>query len=114
MTGTETSEGFTGIIEEQTPRGVFVAVHLTVVNTGMVPAAFPFSDLRLTDGAGRVFSPDSDTTTDWLIQNTDFYQSAELQPGLPYEAVVFFDVPRDATGLAPTTSDGVFTIALDR
>ncbi len=114
VTRTEVSEGFEGIFEQQVPRGVYFFVHMTATSMGTMPGALPFTDLALTDSAGRTYSLDSDATSDWLIQNTDLNLFSELQPGLPYDVIAIFDIPPAATGLALTTKGQQFTIPLDR
>lgn len=114
VTSTEASQGFKGIFEQQTPRGVYIIVRMSLTLTANAPLAFPYNDLVLTDGAGRTFSLDADATSDWLIQNTDLTTYAELQPSLPYDVVALFDVPPDAAGLILTSGEQLFSVRLDR
>lgn len=114
VTSTEESQGFEGIFEQQTSRGVYIVVRMSLKLAANAPFAFPYNDLVLMDEAGRTFSLDADATSDWLIQNTDLTLYSELQPGLPYEVVALFDVPPDAAGLVLTSGEQLFSVRLDR
>ncbi len=114
VTRTEMSEAFETGNKRHVPRGVYVFVYMTVTRTANVPDDFPYSDLALTDSAGRTFFLDSEATIYRLDQVFDLSWYEQLQPDLPYDGIAIFDIPRDATGLALTTQGQQFTIPLDR
>ncbi len=113
VAGTESRDQFVGS-EPVLPRGAFVIVSLEVTNTGNQPLDFPWRDLRLADGEGRLFSPSDDATITYHVYELDTSTSDELQPGLTYAFPIVFDIPPDAENLLLTSSDRVFSIDLDR
>jgi hypothetical protein len=95
-------------------RGVFVVVHLQLVNVGPTTAArFPWWDLRLRDASGRTFSPDQDAAVSYGVADPAVRrarQAAKYQPGVVYPGAVVFDVPGDAVGVLLTSADGTLRL----
>lgn len=99
--------------ETVTPRGAFAIVYLTIVNTSNTSALFPYEDLKLATDSGQVFDYNSDTTVGVTISWYDTGIYDEVQPGLPYETAVIFDIPPTATGLTLTTANNFFSVPLE-
>lgn len=91
-------------------RGVFVVMHLQLVNRGVKTAArFPWRSLRLRDRVGRTFSPDEEATVSYGVADPavrQARQAAKYQPGEVAPGAVVFDVPVDAVGVLLTSADG--------
>jgi hypothetical protein len=89
--------------------GRFVRIDLTIVNGGPEGRRFPFGDLALLAGDGRVFEPSSDATiragTSWLMS---------FPPSLPTEAAVVFDVADDVgeSFVLQSRDDPTFRVAV--
>ena len=81
-----------------TARGVYLVVYVTVTNTTLAPALFPYDSFTVTDGEGRLFTPDSIAIITILNTELGLSMYEELQPGLPYSAAIVFDVPLGAAG----------------
>jgi hypothetical protein len=97
-----------------TARGIFLVVNFSLENTETLPAEFPFMDLRVIDAEGRTFSVIHDATFFHMSYAFDLFPNEEIQPGLPYNFAVVFDVPTDASGFQFTTGENRFRITLDR
>ncbi len=66
-------------------RGQFLALRLTVVNLSNRPAkSFPWWDLRLADGTGRIYSPDLPATESYMLTQSTIREDkpAAFQPDL--------------------------------
>ncbi|MDP9473605.1 MAG: hypothetical protein M3Q71_23585 [Chloroflexota bacterium] len=66
-------------------RGQFLALRLTVVNLSNRPAkSFPWWDLRLADGTGRIYSPDLPATQSYMLTQSTIREDkpAAFQPDL--------------------------------
>ena len=80
-------------------RGRFVALTITMVNTGSEPVSiFAYSELLLRDDKGRAFSYDTDASST-LMFNRNLYVSS-WQPSLAYDGVIVYDVAKDARGFS--------------
>jgi hypothetical protein len=81
--------------ETLAPRGRFVVLELTLTNLGADPARlWDASGFRLRDGRGRRFSPDpaASRALAWERGAVTYV----FQPGLPYPALLVWDVSPDA------------------
>lgn len=96
---TEVQESFTSIWGTHIPRGEFLVLLVTVINTGSEPMSFPYGDIRLVDGMGRWFSFIHPPTDGMALEFTDQQYWEPLQPGIPYQTGIVFDVPPDTDGL---------------
>lgn len=96
---TEVQESFTSIWGTHAPRGVFLVVYVTVTNIGNEPVAFPYEGARLVDATGRWFSFNQQPTDGMAVELTDQQYWEQLQPGIPYQTGIVFDIPDDATKL---------------
>jgi hypothetical protein len=113
VTGVERRESIAApeLPETFNPRGVYLLVTLTVVNAGTEPDYFDHNWFRVTDDRGRTLPYVSAPTVALQIYRPagfpadDLPGSPTLQPGLPYTAVLVFDIPADATGLTLRLAD---------
>lgn len=96
---TETLTSFTSIWGTHAPRGQFLVLFITVTNTGLEPLSFPYESMRLLDGNGRWFSFIEPPTDGMALELTDAQYWERLQPGIPYQAGIVFDIPTDASEL---------------
>lgn len=98
-----------------TPSGTFLLVFLSVTNQGREPLAFGPGDFTLHDKEGRRFSALREATrlASSLNEKKDIFGEA-LQPGLGMEAVLVFDVPKEAEGLVLRLSHGYLDVGLGR
>lgn len=109
--GAETAASL-DIFDHGEPRGMFVVVHLTVVNVGQEPTPFPFDDMVIATG-DRKYPLAVETTRAYMISNTGRGLSEDLNPGVTYDDVsLVFDVPADATGFTLTAAIEAFTVEL--
>lgn len=93
-------------------RGVFVVVTLNVTNLSNTPAKLPYDDFRLIDGKNRTFETNASANIDIAVSNgLSIFDN--LQPSLPYEITLVFDIPADATDLTLTSSQAAFSIPLN-
>ena len=86
-------------------RGVYLLVYLTITNSGNAPSNVPFDDLFVKAANGRLYGYDSDATFSVQYEDYDFGFYDDLQPDLPYETVVAYDIPANATGLKVQAED---------
>lgn len=104
VTGYEFAPTLDTTYQQNVARGVYCFVYITVVNVGDKPVPFPYRDMRLKTGEGRTYS----VADDALFNLTYVALGAgasndDLQPGLPYNTGVLFDIPPDAVGLILTS-----------
>ncbi|MBI4289519.1 MAG: DUF4352 domain-containing protein [Chloroflexi bacterium] len=97
------------------PSGTFLLVFLSVANRGREPLTFSPSDFTLYDREGRKFTALREATklAASLNEKRDVFGEA-LQPGLSMEAIIVFDIPKDAAGLSLRLSYGYLDVNLDR
>jgi|SRR5581483_5568458 len=94
-------------------RGVYLVLRLNVVNAGLTPVTrFPWWNLRVRDGTGRLFTPQQGATVTYAATAADLDRPEAYQPGLTYRAAVVFDVPATATGLRLQAQDGSLDLPL--
>jgi hypothetical protein len=94
-------------------RGVYVVLRLDVVNAGLQPVTrFPWWNLRLRDGAGRLFTPQEGATLAYVASDRDLDRPESYQPGLAYREAVVFDVPPAASGWRLQADDGSLDLPL--
>ena len=93
--------------------GTFVLVPLTLSNTSREPVDFASTDFSLRDGQGQVFSLHAAATglANAAPGKTDLFAEA-LQPGLEIQAILVFDVPRQASGFDLRISSGFMDVSL--
>ncbi|MDP2919982.1 MAG: DUF4352 domain-containing protein [Dehalococcoidia bacterium] len=94
--------------------GVFLLINLTLTNQGKEPVILEPSDFTLIDGQGREFSIHQSASRTAAVVNAkaDIFSEA-LQPGIPVNGVLVFDVPKQATGLVLRISKGYLDVKLD-
>lgn len=87
--------------------GAFARVSLTITNTTGDRLRFPYDDLVLLDEDGRTYFPSRDSK---LVPEVGWFNW--LEPSLPTEGVVIFDVATDATGpfILESTADPAFRV----
>lgn len=115
VTGFEFAPTLETSYQQNVARGVFCIVYITVMNNGNEPAPFPYEDLQLKTGEGRIYSYD-----DQALFNLTYVvmgvggSSDDLQPGLAYTTAILFDIPPDATGLVLTAqSSATYQVKLE-
>jgi len=93
--------------------GTFILVPLTVVNQSLEPVTLQPSDFALQDGQGQVFSLHGGATrlANAATGKTNLFEEA-LQPGLEIQAVLVFDVPKQASGFDLRISSGFVDVKL--
>lgn len=98
-----------------TPSGTFLLILLSVTNEGGEPLRFKPSDFALYDKDGRHFSAlrEASRLASSLNEKKDIFGEA-LQPGLTMEALLVFDVPREAEGLTLRLFHGYLDVGLGR
>lgn len=87
-----------------TAKGKFVIIALSAVNRGKEPVSIETP--RLYDGRGRRFAPSGGFMLD--LEPEAILYSELLNPDLPEEFSVVFDVPADAEGLRLELNNGGF------
>jgi hypothetical protein len=112
VTGWEISPTLTTDYETNTARGTYVLVHLVVTKSGNEAGPFPYTDLSLKTGEGRTYPVDTHALFNLQYNTYGLTIYTDLQPGLPYETGVVFDVPPDSTQMALSTTDGLFNVPL--
>lgn len=113
VTGYETAPQLSSSYDTYTARGIFVIVYLSVNNDGNEPAYFPYDDLMIQTSEGRSYNYNSDATIGMVISSTGMGTYENLQPGLPIDTMVVFDVPADASGLLLTEKSKSWTVTLE-
>ena len=96
--------------------GVYVVVPIRVTNLTDAPAAFnPFRELVVVDGQDRTFEPDAAASGAAYLLDFGFEPSFGVrQPDVPFADVLVFDVATDASGFRLESTDGSFSVRLDR
>jgi hypothetical protein len=112
VTGWELSPTLSTNYETNTARGIYALVYFTVTNVGDAPTDFPYDALALKTGEGRTYDVDDDALFNLQYTIYGLSRYDELQPGLPYETAVLFDIPPDSTQLVLTSEGDEFTISL--
>ncbi|GHC69823.1 hypothetical protein GCM10007079_00720 [Nocardiopsis terrae] len=105
VTGVE--DGLTeasGALDTYTAEGQYVAVSVTVENTGNEPTYFENTAQKLYDAEGREFGHDSDAT----IALDEGPMLGELNPAQSGDFTVVFDIPADAEVDRIEVSDDMF------
>ena len=97
-----------------TAKGVYLAVVITLTNTGTETADFPYRYFQVIDSKSRKFESDFEATYVLNAYDYDFLSNDGVQPGIPYTVGFAFDVPVDASGFIFTTKAGDFRVVLDR
>lgn len=88
-----------GTYAETKARGKFLIVRATLVNESLNPIIIPTEDMRARDDKGRTYTISIDASfaataeDDTLVIGFD-----SLQPGVPYETILAFEVAPDAQG----------------
>jgi hypothetical protein len=91
---TKTLRGY----ETHTAKGTYVLLDLSVTNETTRPVELgDYSAFAVVDTEGRLFTADSDATIDGLGVERFLTNVDPLQPGLPEQGTVVFDVPASAT-----------------
>lgn len=115
VTAFETAPTIDTSFDSRTARGGYVIIDVTLNNTWLDPATFPYHDLQLRTAEGRSYKlavePTIALTIDRFDSNSGIYD--ELDPGFDVETVAVFDVPADADAFVLTTTNEVFAIALE-
>lgn len=93
--------------------GTFILVPLTVANQSQEPVTFQPSDFALHDAEGQVFSLHGGATglASAAPGKSDLFAEA-LQPGLEIQAVLVFDVPKQASAFDLRISSGFMDVKL--
>jgi hypothetical protein len=83
------------------PRGVFLVVRLTATVAGTEAVGWHPEWFAVGDDRGRLYPAAFGPTDTLALADGALTRAfAAMQPGLPYEAAIAFDVPPAATGLA--------------
>lgn len=94
-------------------RGSYLVVKVTAENITLEPIArYPWWQLRLFDGRGRLFTPDTEATDAYVATLIDMRKPNEYQPSLSYPEIVVFDVPSDLVGPTLVSADATFSMPL--
>jgi hypothetical protein len=86
---------------DETARGEFVIVTMTVKNTGDQPQSFFAQNQKLFDTSGRQYAADSMATADSMVM--------DLNPGFTLPVKVAFDVPPGTAISAVEVHDSAFS-----
>ncbi len=84
------------ISKTKTTAGKFVEITIQMENTGKDLASI--TTPTLVDNQNREFTSSSDVS-EWVPEGKDLFLLSNLQPNLPKEFVVIYEVPPGATGL---------------
>lgn len=94
-------------------RGQFIIVDFTAVMEQLAPTALDFDDFQLFEAAtGRTYTVDAQITGRLLSGQYNFSSYDDLQPGLPYNLVLAFEVPLEASQLWLTNSGHQYLVPL--
>ena len=91
------------------PDGIFYIISLTVENTDNKAREYFSPEFKIVDSKNREFTDDREAT---LYLKTSGYEPIffeQLQPSLPKQGAVAFDLPTDANGLKLKIKDGMFS-----
>ena len=86
---------YAAIAKTKTTAGRFIEVTFSVENRQKDLASI--TDPKLVDSTGREFTSSSDTS-EWIPEGKEFFLLSNLQPNLPKEFIVIYEVPADASG----------------
>lgn len=86
---------YAAIAKNKTTAGRFIEVKFSVENRQKDLASI--TDPKLVDSTGREFTTSSDTS-EWVPEGKEFYILSNLQPNVPKEFIVIYEVPADASG----------------
>ena len=89
--------------------GAFASVRLTITNTTGDRLRFPYGDLTLLDEDGRTYFPSRDSR---LVPEVGWFN--RLDPSVPTDGLVIFDIAAEATGpfILESTADPTFRVQL--
>jgi hypothetical protein len=93
-----------------TPQGIYAKVNLTITNNTGVQRRFPYEELVLRDGQGRVFVPDARVKS---LNEAGWF--TPFVPFLPSEGFVIFDIATDTAGpfILESTVDPTFRVLIE-
>jgi hypothetical protein len=115
VTGTEVKETIAGAATPVPPaEGKYLFVYFTLVVGGEQPLSFDYDSFVVIDSAGQGYLHDPVATNAALKPAVPNGTDEVLQPGVPYNLVVVFDVPKTSSGFVLRASDGSFPVQLDQ
>jgi hypothetical protein len=93
------------------PKGAFLRVNLTLTNNSQKPAVMYFANMVLVDTQGRAY-PFAENASHEILGNT--YQFI-IQPSLPVDTPIIFDVASDAgtSFVLQSTTDPTFRVKVE-
>lgn len=95
--------------------GVFLVVPIRVTNLTLEATSFnPVGSVEVVDGDGRRFEVDARASDATYLLDFGFDPSfAPRQPGIPYDDVLVFDVPKEAGGFVLESIGGGLSLPLE-
>jgi Domain of unknown function (DUF4352) len=110
--GSMTASTLTTSIEQFTTRGEFLAVYLTVTNSGNDPAEFSANDLMVSTSSGKNYDINEEATINYSVENNAPAYTT-LQPDLPSDVIVVFELAAGQSGFTLySPKDETFSIRL--
>ena len=94
--------------------GIYLIVPVEVAHSGQEMQLLPGYDLRVVDDQGREFeTPEAPIQYAYVrAKQIDVLIGSPLNPGVPRQSVIIFEITEDATGLTMTMAGTEDTIAL--
>lgn len=86
----------------KTTAGNFIKIAVTVENTGKTTAEWP-DEPTVVDSQGREYK-EADGTSEYVPDGME-WSLPTLQPNIPKQFIMFFEVPKDASGLSLKAND---------
>jgi len=90
------------ITKDKTTTGKFIEITMEVENLGTEMKTV--SNLKLVDDKGREFIPASDVS-EWIPEDKELFLIENLNPNVPRQFTLIYEVPADATGLKVKVGD---------
>src|SRR5262249_37723953 len=115
VTGTEVHATIAGgATPVPAAEGTYLFVYFTLVLGGEQPLSFDYDSFVVIDSAGQGYLHDPVATNAALKPAVPNGTDAVLQPGVSYNLVIVFDVPKTSSGFVLRARDGTFPVQLDR
>jgi predicted metalloprotease len=115
VTGTDVQTSIAGDATSVPPaEGKYLLVYFTLVVSGEQSRSFNYDSLVVIDSSGQGYLHDPVATNAVLKPSVPNGTEETLQPGVPYNLAIVFDVPKTASGFVLRASDGSFPVQLDQ
>ncbi len=98
-----------GTFMGETADGIFLVVDVTIENTGTQSVTLWDSMIKVVDVQGRTYDHDMNAEIYLSMSNKKAFTFEQLQPGLPKQGYLVFDIPADLKGGFEVSSNSLLS-----